>query len=84
MMLPTVIAWVTGSRAGRWLALAIVIGFAILWAFRRVYKIGKEEVNARIEAEKYKRLYNALKARQEIASMSDDERYRFVSRFLRH
>lgn len=82
-MLATILAWLTGSRAGQYVALAIVIGAAILWAFRRAYSIGKDEANAQFNTEKYKALHNALKSSKEISAMSDDERHRFVSRFLR-
>lgn len=82
-MLPSFLAWLLGSRIGRYLAAAIAIGLALLWAFRHAYTTGKEAANIAVEREKYRSLKNAVLAHKEVGEMSDDERFRFVSRFLR-
>ena len=77
------LAWLIGTRAGRWVGVALLVAAAVLWAFWRGATFGRANVNAQIAQRNAEGLRNAILEADKVSRMDYDDRLRLVRRFLR-
>jgi hypothetical protein len=77
------IAWLIGSKAGRYAVAGVAVVAALALAGVHLWVYGRARIRAEIAAEGLKRLQNAIREQDRVAGLSTDERARFVARFLR-
>ena len=73
------IAWLAGSKAGRWISVALLVIASLSIFASRFYAKGKEAEQAKRTQEALKRLRERMKSDETIARMSTAERRRRLS-----
>ena len=72
----TVIAWLLGSRLGRYAALIILAAISVASAFAMVYKKGAEAERAKQRQATFRKIQLRVKSDAIIANLPADERRR--------
>nr|WP_319485660.1 hypothetical protein [uncultured Cohaesibacter sp.] len=73
------VAWLAGSKAGRWVSIALLVIASLSVFAARFYAKGKEAEQAKRTQEALKRLRERMKSDEAIARMSATERRRRLS-----
>ena len=73
------VAWLAGSKAGRWISAALLIIASLSLLAWRIYAKGKEAEKAKHTQEALKRLRERIKSDETIARLSAAERRRRLS-----
>jgi hypothetical protein len=81
-MVIRVIAMLTGSRIGRWVALAVLACLLAWTGAASLRRAGKRAEQAKQAASRIKSLQTALRANNEITNMSAGERRDYVARWV--
>lgn len=77
------LAWLIGTRAGRWTAFLLTVAAGLLWAFYRGATFGRARITAQIAESNAEGLRNAILETEKVSRMDYDDRLRLVRRFLR-
>tara|TARA_R110002167_G_scaffold42512_2_gene129097 strand:+ start:2170 stop:2427 length:258 start_codon:yes stop_codon:yes gene_type:complete len=81
--LTAALAWLLGSKLGRWGAFALLAVLLALIALKAASRSGERKAMAKVAAARIKSLQTALRANNEITQMSAADRRAYVARWLR-
>lgn len=76
------IAWLLGTRLGRWLAIAGAAALALGVALLRAFQLGKASERAKHDRQSLENLRNRSRVDDEVARMSDADRRKRLGRWV--